>query len=247
MESKGGYVWDPEKKAWVRSTEPKAGEGVAGVSKPLAEAAEESKPVEAVAETKVEEASVEAVVETTVEEGAVQAEAETVSLDYLGALRRILAFIIDAVVLGIILLIAQAVTDWAQASLIAMFIYFIGFWAWRGQTLGKIVMRGRVVKADGSRAGFVRLIIRAIVFIAYFATTLLAGWLGVVLTIVLVFLIIGFTRSKRGPHDWIAGTCVVNTRSEALQPDMYEPSDISEATETGERANADEPETDEQE
>ena len=158
MESKGGYVWDPEKKAWVRSTEPKAGEGVAGVSKPLAKAAEESKSVEAVAETnveeasveavaetKVEEASVEAVVETTVEEGAVQAVAETVSLDYLGALRRILAFIIDAVVLGIILLIAQAVTDWAQASLIAMFIYFIGFWAWRGQTLGKIVMRGRVV------------------------------------------------------------------------------------------------------
>ena len=247
MESKGGYVWDPEKKAWVRSTEPKAGEGVAGVSKPLAKAAEESKLVEALAETKVEEASVEAVVETTEEEGAVQADTETVSLDYLGALSRILAFIIDAVVLGIILLIVQAVTDWAQASLIVMCIYFISFWAWRRQTPGKIVMRGRVVKADGSPAGFVRLIIRAIVFIAYFATYVLAGWFGVVITIVLVFLIIGFTRSKRGPHDWIAGTCVVNTRSEALQTDMYEPSDISESTETGERANADEPETDEQE
>ena len=246
MESKGGYVWDPEKKAWVRSTEPKAGEGVAGVSKPLAEAAEESKPVEAVAETKVEEASVEAVVETTVEEGAVQAEAETVSLDSLGVLSRILAFIIDAVVLGFVLIIVTAVTDWAQASLIVMSIYFIGFWAWRGQTPGKIVMRGRVVKADGSRAGFVRIIIRAIVFAAYFATFALAEYVGVVGTIVLVFLIIGFTRSKRGPHDWIAGTCVVNTRSEALQPDMYEPPDISEATETGERANADEPETDKQ-
>ena len=80
---------------------------------------------------------------------------------------------------------------------ILLVLYTIGFWAWRGQTPGKMALRIQVVGVDGHPIGVGRAIVR---YIGYLASTL--GFLG-------GFLMIGLTRRKQGLHDKIAGTYVV--------------------------------------
>lgn len=75
-------------------------------------------------------------------------------------------------------------------------IYFtvaIGIWA---RTIGKALVRVKVVRADGSRVSAARALGR---YVAY-----LLNWL----TFGLSFLVIAFSREKRGLHDRIADTRV---------------------------------------
>ena len=84
-------------------------------------------------------------------------------------------------------------------GLILLVLYTVGFWAWRGQTLGKIALRVRVVGVDGRPIGVGRAIVR---YIGYLVSTLV--FLG-------GYLMIGLTRRKQGLHDKIARTYVVRT------------------------------------
>jgi uncharacterized RDD family membrane protein YckC len=76
--------------------------------------------------------------------------------------------------------------------------YFVGFWAWRGQTPGMIPFRLRVVKAsDGSKPDWVVGLLR---------------YVGLIISIIVIFIGLiwaAFDSRKQGWHDKIAGTLVV--------------------------------------
>jgi uncharacterized RDD family membrane protein YckC len=77
-------------------------------------------------------------------------------------------------------------------------VYFVGFWAWRGQSPGMIPFNMRVVLADdGGKVDVVRALLRYVGLIISFVVLLL----GVIW--------IAFDRRKQGWHDKIADTVVV--------------------------------------
>jgi uncharacterized RDD family membrane protein YckC len=115
--------------------------------------------------------------------------------------------------------------------------YFVGFWAWRGQTPGKMLIGAKIVKKDGRPIGIGRALLR---FFVYFLYLLLWGFAGsrlIVLFVIIIIalIILAFNRRKRGIHDFIAGTVVIKSRPKKPMPVEYEPSVASE------------PETDKQE
>jgi uncharacterized RDD family membrane protein YckC len=76
-------------------------------------------------------------------------------------------------------------------------MYFVLFHASRGQTLGKQLLRIRVITRTGDRPDLPRSLLREAAALGSF----LLGSLGLVW--------IGFDREKRGLHDHLAGTYVV--------------------------------------
>jgi len=106
-------------------------------------------------------------------------------MNYAGFWIRLLAFLIDAVLLSFI--------SWGVVNV----AYFIGMWAWKGQTLGQMVLNVKVVKADGQRCDLRAAVLRFL------------GYLLCCLTLGIGFLVIAFDRRKRGLHDRIADTCVI--------------------------------------
>ena len=86
------------------------------------------------------------------------------------------------------------------ATFLIQTIYYtvaIGIW---GRTLGKVALKLKVVKPDGSRVSFMRAFGRSLAYILNYFTFGLA------------FLIIAFTNKKRGLHDYIADTIVIKTK-----------------------------------
>ncbi len=83
---------------------------------------------------------------------------------------------------------------------LAVLGYFIGFWTWRGQTLGQMAMHIKVVRTDGQALDL------------GVATLRCVGLLVCGLTIGIGFLLIVFDERKRGLHDRIAGTYVIPIR-----------------------------------
>jgi len=77
-------------------------------------------------------------------------------------------------------------------------IYFVGLWSWRGQTLGKMAMAIRVVRSDGRPTGVGAALLR------------LVGYLFSTLLLFVGFLMILFDRQRRGLHDRLADTIVVD-------------------------------------
>jgi uncharacterized RDD family membrane protein YckC len=81
---------------------------------------------------------------------------------------------------------------------LASILYFVGFWAWRGQTPGMMLLGLRIARdADGTPPGLGRSILR---YIGFFISALVL-FIG--------FIWIAFDRRKQGWHDKIAGTVVV--------------------------------------
>lgn len=107
-------------------------------------------------------------------------------LSYAGFTKRLLAFFIDVILLSFI--------SWGGANI----TYFIGMWAWRGQTLGQMVFNMKVVKTDGAKIDLRVAVIR---YLGY----LLCG-----LTLGLGYLLIAFDKRKQGLHDKLAETYVIN-------------------------------------
>ena len=214
------YVWDPNKLAWVETTEERVTAKVP-VEQPRGKDIEEVVP---------EDVTAEAMVEAPV-------------LQYRGAWIRLAAMIIDFIILTIIITIIDAVTNvpgWSGAIL--GLVYFVGFWSWRGQTPGKMLLGAKIVKADGSPISFVNAIIRWLFYlIPSFAPILglapvikaIADNLSlfVVLCAIIGMAVIGFNSRKRGIHDLVAGTCVISTRRRAPQPEEIESSDTTEGSE----------------
>ncbi len=117
---------------------------------------------------------------------------------------RFVAFIIDAILLGIVNQVVASTLgggDPTRVNGLTTLIgiaYIVGLWTyWGGQTVGKKAMGIKIVKADGTPFGLVPAIIR---YVGYIIS-------GVVL--LLGFIWILFDPNKQGWHDKIAGTYVV--------------------------------------
>ncbi len=123
---------------------------------------------------------------------------------YAGFWIRFLAYIIDGVILAVInFVLALVVGGGAGATALQIAVgpvYVIGFWTAAGATPGKMALGLRIITDDGQPIGLGRSIVRYLGYIVS-AIILLIG-----------FLMIAFTREKRGLHDFIAGTVVVRTR-----------------------------------
>jgi uncharacterized RDD family membrane protein YckC len=77
-------------------------------------------------------------------------------------------------------------------------LYFVGLWTWRGQTLGKMAMAIRVMRPDGRSVGVGAALLR------------LVGYLFSSLLLFAGFLMIAFDHQRRGLHDRLADTIVVD-------------------------------------
>ena len=82
-------------------------------------------------------------------------------------------------------------------GLLVSVIYFVGYWAKSGQTIGKLVLGIRIIRPDGSALSWGRALLR---YVGYLIS-------GLVLS--LGFLWLAFDRKRQGWHDKIAGTVVV--------------------------------------
>jgi uncharacterized RDD family membrane protein YckC len=106
-------------------------------------------------------------------------------------------------------------TNPSWAELFAFFppvLYETAMVAWRGQTLGKIAAKTRVVMLDGSKPGPLRSLLRAIVIWSFTVGLMTTRWefmwlVGWVLLVV-VFAPVFVTPTHRGTADLLAGTHV---------------------------------------
>ncbi len=161
-------------------------------------------------------------------------EGQTVTV--IGFGRRLVAYIIDAVILwavglclgfGVLSLTATGASQDAVSSanlavqavqcvsvLIAL-AYFVIFWATTGQTPGKMALGIKVIETDGSPVTWGKAILR---YIGYVIS-------GLVLS--LGFIWIAFDSKRQGWHDKIANTYVVHKDTEfsATAPVTIVPSD----------------------
>jgi uncharacterized RDD family membrane protein YckC len=135
---------------------------------------------------------------------------------YAGFWIRVVAFILDSIVVAVI---SAALAPLAGGGAVVQtstgvtinygaggvqtlvgLVYFIGFWAWRGQTPGMIPFNLRVVMADtGQKPDIVRALLRYVgLFISFLVLLLGVIW-------------VAFDARKQGWHDKIASTLVVRT------------------------------------
>ena len=82
-------------------------------------------------------------------------------------------------------------------SLLVSIAYFVGFWVWRGQTPGKMLLNIKIVKEDGSDVTIGVALLRCLGYIVSFAVVLIG------------FIWIAFDSRKQGFHDTMAETYVV--------------------------------------
>ncbi len=97
----------------------------------------------------------------------------------------------------IIVSILTAIVGHPRFGLIIALAYFAGLWAWKGTTVGGVVLKLQVIRTDGGPVTFVVALVRG-----------LAAALSVIIFF-LGFLWIAWDRDKQGWHDKIAGTEVV--------------------------------------
>lgn len=132
---------------------------------------------------------------------------------YAGFWIRLLAQIIDGVILGIIgwLLFGSSVTEVSSSGdgmvsvsvnftdwkTLVPIIYVIAFWIWKGATPGKMALGLQIIQTNGSKLSVGRAIGR---YFAYFVSAFV---------FCIGFLWIGFDGKKQGWHDKLAGTIVV--------------------------------------
>ena len=129
----------------------------------------------------------------------------TVSREYGGFWIRLVAAIIDGILLAIVQFVIRLVIDDTTAtsliSTVIGWLYYAGMESSANQaTLGKRALGLQVTDLSGNRIGFGRATGR------YFAKIISA------LILLIGFFMIGFTEKKQGLHDMIAGTLVVKNR-----------------------------------
>jgi uncharacterized RDD family membrane protein YckC len=110
-------------------------------------------------------------------------------------LDRLAALVLD--VLLVLMVRSLLVFREDEVFFVLLFAYYVGFWAWKGTTIGGIVCNLRVVRTDGQSLRFVDALVRALSGIFSFV----AFGLG--------FLWILKDPEKQAWHDRIAGTYVV--------------------------------------
>lgn len=148
--------------------------------------------------------------------------------------RRLVAYLIDGVILWIIqlvvsllgtaVLIAGATTSEGAStgqillgclSILFAAGYFVVFWATTGQTPGKMALGVKVIGVDGTPVSWGKAILR---YIGY----LISG-----LVLMLGFIWVAFDSKRQGWHDKIASTYVVRkeTQFSTAEPVTFVPSD----------------------
>jgi uncharacterized RDD family membrane protein YckC len=125
------------------------------------------------------------------------AAARAASLPRAGFWLRIVALLLDALVVGIVVHIFHHKAD---VELLLLAIYGAVMWKLRGATVGGIVFDMQVVRLDGREIDWVTSFVRAL---SCFLSLAPAG---------LGFVWIAFDSEKQAWHDKIAGTVVVRTR-----------------------------------
>lgn len=128
---------------------------------------------------------------------------------------RVVAYIIDAIILGIVGAVLFSIfginftePDLENYDPTINVVSFVIGWLYfalmesseRGATVGKMAMGLRVVTSDGQRLSFMNATGR------YFAKILSA------IILLIGFIMVAFTDKKRGLHDMIAGTLVIKVR-----------------------------------
>ena len=108
-----------------------------------------------------------------------------------GFWERMAAGFLDFVLVGVIGALVHPI--WPLIAL----AYFTGMWAWKGTTIGGIVLGLKVVRPDGRPASFLVSLVRALAA----AFSMIVLFLG--------FLWIAWDAEKQGWHDKIAGTVVL--------------------------------------
>jgi uncharacterized RDD family membrane protein YckC len=121
---------------------------------------------------------------------------------------RVVAFIIDSIIVGVINSIIAAVlnsstTGRSGIQTLLGIIYFTYFWSsaspWPGQTVGDKLLNLRVIRTDGSDLTIVQALIRYVgLFISFIVIFIGVIW-------------VAFDPNKQGWHDKIAGTYVIKT------------------------------------
>src|ERR1700737_2132656 len=121
---------------------------------------------------------------------------------------RVVAFIIDSVIVGVINTLVAAIlnpstTGRTGIQTLLGIIYFTYFWSasspWPGQTVGDKLLSLRVIRTDGSDLSIVQAFIRYVgLFISFIVIFIGVIW-------------VAFDANKQGWHDKIAGTYVVKT------------------------------------
>jgi len=128
--------------------------------------------------------------------GAPQASADAttwLALPRAGFWERMAAAFLDVMLVAII----NGLIKGGPFGLLVALAYFSGMWAWRGTTIGGIVLNLKVVRFDGQPMSFAVALVRALM--AAFS----------VIVLFLGFLWIAFTPDRQAWHDKIAGTIVV--------------------------------------
>jgi uncharacterized RDD family membrane protein YckC len=106
---------------------------------------------------------------------------------------RMAAAFLDVILVAVL----NSVVRGGVLGLFVALAYFVGMWAWRGTTIGGIVLNLKVVRYDDRPISFAVALVRALA--ASFS----------VLVLFLGFLWIAFNQDRQAWHDKIAGTIVV--------------------------------------
>lgn len=127
---------------------------------------------------------------------------------YAGFWIRVVAALVDGLVVGIIYLLF-ALVALRELDLVAIeLVFYVVTYSYSifmhkayGQTLGKMALRIRVIRHDGRELDWGTVILREL------PGKILSG-----LTLYVGYMLAGFTREKKGLHDMIAGTRVIKIR-----------------------------------
>jgi uncharacterized RDD family membrane protein YckC len=134
--------------------------------------------------------------------------------------RRVVQYIIDAILFGIITAVVSWALDRGHGGVHAVLyivlividvIWYILYWAYwpfsrNGQTVGMQVMGLRVISRDGGAASFAQLVLRSILLVLFTPLSLLVG----IITMM-------FSRYRQRVGDHIAKTLVVRSSVEPVQ------------------------------
>jgi uncharacterized RDD family membrane protein YckC len=163
---------------------------------------------------------------------------------YVGGLRRFWACLVDA--LGILILILliflfgffvlgwsnDTAFLWPPAWFIIYSFYTIGFWSRKGQTLGKSLLKVKIVRTDKKPINLSISMLRYFTLVGPYIVFIIGGFclytakssfinhlaaLGAlvlipVLPVLLNIVIINMSSTRQGPHDRVAHTFVIQTK-----------------------------------
>ena len=110
---------------------------------------------------------------------------------------------LDVLLLGISSALLRIEDGWLFLLIV---VYHVGFWAWKGTTIGGIVCHLRVVRLDGTELRFTEALVRGLSAIFSVAVAGL-GWFWML-----------WDRERQTWHDKIAGTMVVRVPASVTVP-----------------------------